>query len=268
MPLATVHLLALASNATINAYIRALSSSGIKPLIVSRAVRWIIRPETLSVSTLLDTNWDLLIILPASMPIPPAYLGKDWLSTHWSITAGVPSSLIKDFETKNQSLLHPNSNDVPALTGSLERPKMASSTQGLELDSELLSWSKTFTSGQHGAVSMLNLLAFRPGAEAHASYQRYGQAFAQSIGSRRGGNAKIVGKVVADQGSEGEDREGWDEIALAHYPSIRHFVDMLGAEDYQIVNHQFRLPALRDTCILCTTELDPELMVDKDKAKL
>jgi hypothetical protein len=60
----------------------------------------------------------------------------------------------------------------------------------------------------------------------------------------------------------------WDEIALAHYPSIRHFVDMLAGEDYQRVNRASRLPALRDTCILCTTELDPELSVTTDSAKL
>lgn len=44
---------------------------------------------------------------------------------------------------------------------------------------------------------------------------------------------------------------------------IRHFTDMLASEDYQKVNHESRLPALRDTCILCTTELDPELSTDK-----
>ncbi|KAK1090342.1 hypothetical protein LTR48_008471, partial [Friedmanniomyces endolithicus] len=66
---------------------------------------------------------------------------------------------------------------------------------------------------------MLNLLAFHPGKEAHDSYLRYGKAFSESIGKRRGGLAKIVGKVVAGQGTEGEDAAGWDEVALAHYPS-------------------------------------------------
>jgi len=99
----------------------------------------------------------------------------------------------------------------------------------------------------------------------HESYGRYGKAFAESIGSRRGGNAKVVGKVVPKQGTMDEDASGWDEIALAHYPSIRHFVDMLASEDYQEVNHRDRLPALKDTCILCTTELDPDLVADKAK---
>ncbi|KAK4545089.1 hypothetical protein LTR36_003640 [Oleoguttula mirabilis] len=265
MPLATLHLLALSPNATISKYLRAISSMGIKPLVASRAVRWIIKPETLSVSTLLDTKWDLLIILPANKQLPEAYTGKDWVSAHWSITAGVPSSIVNGFEDRNQRLLQPQSGDVPPLTGALDKPRMTKSTQGLELNDELLEWSKTFKLGQDGAVSMLNLLAFKPGKEMHDSYTRYGKAFAESIGKKRGGTAKIVGRVVPTQGTDGEDTSGWDEIALAHYPSIRHFTDMLASEDYQVVNHESRLPALRDTCILCTTELDPAVHADKAK---
>jgi hypothetical protein len=262
MPLTTLHLLALAPNATIPQYLRAIRTQNIKPLVTSRAIRWIIKPEKLSVPRLLETKWDLLLILPASTPLRSAYLGKDWVKEHWSITAGVPSALLSNFEKKNDRLLHPQSGDVPPLTGSLEKPRKADSAQGLELNDELLSWSKTFTLGQDGAVSMLNLLAFKPGPEAHASYLRYGKAFAESIGRRRGGTAKIVGKVVPGQGTQVEDIEGWDEIALAHYPSIGHFVDMIGSEDYQEVNHRDRLPSLRDTCILCTSELGPEVLLD------
>lgn len=87
---------------------------------------------------------------------------------------------------------------------------------------------------------MLNFLAFKPGKEAHESYQKYGQGFAKSAGAKRGGTAKIVGKVI-DEGAK------WDEIALAHYPSIQHFTEMLASEDYQEINHRYRLPALEDT---------------------
>lgn len=257
MPLATVHLVALADRAKIGDYAKAIFGS-IEPYVISRAVRWIIKPEMLSVSVLLDTEWDLLIITPANKQIPEQYLSPKWLSAHWSITAGVPSALTKDFSTRNQALLHPSPSSVPALTGAIGKPKMAGSTQGLELNDELLTWSKSFELGK-GAMSMLNLLAFKPGKEAHDSYLRYGKAFAESIGARRGGTAKIVGKVVKDSGTKDEDGDGWDEIALAHYPSIDHFVDMLASEDYQAVNHRERLPALKDTCILCTSELDDDL---------
>ena len=265
MPLTTLHLFALAPSVSISSFVKALNSASVKTLVTSRVARWIIKPEKLSVTRLLSVKWDLLIILPTSKPIPDAYLGQDWVQHHWTISAGVPSSLTNDFEKRNQRLLHPQMGDVPELTGSMNKPRMASSTQGLEVNQELLEWSKSFKLGQNGAVSMLNLLSFKPGKEAHESYLRYGKAFAESIGSRRGGNAKIVGKVVLDQNTEGEDKYGWDEIALAHYPSIRHFVDMLASEDYQKVNHESRLPSLRDTLILCTSELDPELGTEKAK---
>lgn len=266
MPLATAHLVALAHTSSISAYLKALDSAFIKPLVASKVIRWIIKPEKLS-THLINVKWDLLLILPATTSIPSDCLGENLVTRHWSITAGVPKSLVNGFQQRNERLLNPRPGDVPELTGSLSKPKIVSSTQGLELNDELLEWSKGFKLGQNGAVSMLNLLSFNPGKEAHDSYLRYGKAFSESIGSKRGGNAKVVGKVVPDQGTPNEDKYGWDEIALAHYPSIRHFTDMLASEDYQKVNHESRLPALLDTCILCTSELDPEL-VTEGKAKL
>lgn len=279
MVLATVHLVALSPGKTIPAFLRAISSQSIKPLVAAKVVRWIIKPEKLS-THLTKQQWDLLVIVPSSTPIPAAVLGEDWVYRHWSASAGVPSRLFNSFHDTNRGLLHPQPGSVPELTGSLDKPRKASSTQGLELNDELMSWSKNFKLGQNGAVSMLNLLSFKPGKEAHESYKTYGKAFAENIGSRRGGNAKLVGRIVPDQKTSDEDKYGWDEFALAHYPSIRHFVDMLASEDYQKVNHESRLPALRDTCILCTTELDPEVggdtpsapgvmrETDGDKAKL
>ena len=45
-------------------------------------------------------------------------------------------------------------------------------------------------------------------------------------------------------------------MALAHYPSLEHFADMLAGEDYQEANQRWRVPSLRDTCILCTSEVE------------
>ncbi len=114
---------------------------------------------------------------------------------------------------------------------------------------------------------MLNLLSFHPNPEAKKSYVKYGAAFAQSIGAKRGGLAKIVGSVISPHSTRSVDSktqtttaakesgEGkWDEIALAHYPSIQHFGDMVASADYQEVNHRFRVGSLRDTAILCLSE--------------
>lgn len=151
---------------------------------------------------------------------------------------------------------------------------MSDSSQNLELSPDLQSWIQTFY--DHGgvsgrsAVSMLNLLSFKP--DMKSSYLTYGAAFAESIGSKRGGDAKIVGTIVSENGVDKNGREDeWDEVAIAHYPTIRHFEEMLGSEDYQEVNKKFRVPALKDTLILCTSEIGiRELMSGKrrDSGKL
>jgi len=109
---------------------------------------------------------------------------------------------------------------------------------------------------------MLNLLSFRTGMK--QSYLKYGAAFAETIGAKRGGNAKLVGNIVhpaSTQNNEKEPEGIWHEFALAHYPSLLHFADMLASEDYQSVNQEFRVPALGDTCILCTSELEIEKLL-------
>lgn len=182
----------------------------------------------------------------------------------------MPSALIKNYEEKNRKLLHPGKGEVPVLK---ERgKKIAKSSQDLELSPELAGWiEKTTSNGTSestGAVSMLNLLAFKPGLK--EEYLKYGKAFSESVGSSRGGIAKIVGSVIppdgkGDLGGGGKD---WDEIALAHYPSLWHFADMLASEDYQAANHRWRVGSLRDTFILCTSEVGWEEMMKGEKARL
>ena len=174
----------------------------------------------------------------------------------------MPSRLVQDFAARNKRLLNPEKDDVPPLTGALDKARIASSAQDLELSTELLRWVEEFGKEEGaGAVSMLNLLAFKP--DMKSSYLKYGAEFAKSVGSRRGGNAKIVGSVIqpggAGDGKSGDGGDGWDEVALAHYPSIWHFADMLAGKDYQDVNKRYRVGSLKDTFILCTSELGIDL---------
>ncbi|KAF2012512.1 hypothetical protein BU24DRAFT_253287 [Aaosphaeria arxii CBS 175.79] len=267
MPLCTLHLISLYQDTKypIPGFLEALSRSDITPLVVSRVIRWIILPTKLSTDALLaqNTRWDLLLILSSTSPLPQSVLKL--VQNQWSVTAGIPKRLLQDFESKNRQFLHPPHGSIPKLSGALEQPLTAESAQGLELSAELRSWIQRFsTSGPEGkgAVSMLNLLSFKDGMK--PSYLEYGKAFAESIGSKRGGNAKIVGTVININGKEKKEGDGdWDEIALAHYPSISHFADMLASEDYQKVNHQHRIPALRDTFILCTSEIGIEDLLGK-----
>jgi hypothetical protein len=257
MPLASIHLVSLSKTSSLQDFIEALLSSELKVLVISKVVRWIIRPEKIDVDPLLEPPkpWDLLIICLGDSPLPKALSSQ--IECQWSTKAGIPSRLTTEFQAKNEKLLHPASK-VP-LTGSLKNPRLGSTSQTLELSSDLQSWVSTFskTNAGGGAVSMLNLLAFKP--DMHPSYLQYGKAFGESIGAKRGGNAKLVGNVIADPDDPKQAKGvGWDEMALAHYPSILHFADMLASEDYQAVNLKFRVPSLRDTCILCTSELEVE----------
>lgn len=258
MPVCTIHLLSLAPSTNIPQFLDAVHATGLKPLTIAHVVRWIIIPSQTSTDALIAQNihWDILLTLPSPSALPAAL--QPLIAHQWSVKAGVPSRLLSDFDVKNRRLLQPQDGDVPALTGSLERARVAGSSQSLELSPALLEWAREFGGERSGAVSMLNLLAFAPGKK--DDYLAYGREFARSIGSKRGGQAKLVGTVVpGENGGLGSGGEGWDEVALAHYPSIAHFADMLASEDYQAVNHQYRIGSLRDTFILCTTEVGMEV---------
>ena len=206
MPVCTFLLLSL--NASIPAFVSKMREGSLQPLIIARVVRWIITPTKLSKHSLLDptVSWHLMLIFPYGPILLPLEL-QPMIRKSWSIQAGVPSKLINSFETKNEHLLHPTTAEIPPLTGSLNRPRIAESAQGLELSQELQNWIMS-EDRPNGAVSMLNLLAFQPGKK--GEYMKYGQAFAESVGSLRGGVAKIVGRTVS--GGCSDDCGEWDEV--------------------------------------------------------
>jgi hypothetical protein len=226
-----------------------------------------------------NIHWDLLLILPNTDALPTSL--QNLVEHHWSITAGIPSRLLQNFPSRNNKLLHPDPSSVPKLSENGSK-KTTESSQNLELSDELNKWIETLvnsgTTEGKGAVSMFNLLAFNPGMK--DEYLKYGAAFAKTIGSRHGGNAKIVGNAthvngtpiakssnnsVCTHGEVGGAKDDWDEIALAHYPSILHFRDMLANEDYQEVNKRHRVPSLRDTGILMTSEIAVEELMGEGK---
>ena len=202
--------------------------------------------------------------MPSTSALPHALL--DLVQHQWTVNAGVPSRIVQGFEERNKKLINPKKGDVPPLTGALKAPKIAQSAQDLELNPELREWAEEFGKAEGGgAVSMLNLLAFKPGRK--EEYLKYGAEFARSAGSSRGGEAKIVGSIIHPQGQK-DDGDGWDEVALAHYPSVYHFADMLASEDYQAINKKYRVGSLEDTFILCTSEIGVEEMMKSGSSKL
>ena len=251
MPGCTLHLISLSPEATIPRFLSHLQSHpDVQVLLAAKVIRWVILPTKLSVQELLHPQkpYDLFIVTHGTAAMPLAIFEET--VCHWSIPAGIPSRLTTDFTAKNDKLLHPK--EKLPLTGALDKPRISQNSQDLSLSPELQQWVNSFSQeAGRGAVSMLNLLAFAP--KMKDSYLTYGKAFAETIGAKRGGTAKLVGNVLGKQDS-------WDEIAVAHYPSILHFADMLASEDYQDVNQRFRVPALKDTCILCTSEIALEDM--------
>ena len=205
MPICTVQLLSL--NSSIDTFLTALRNSSLKPLTVARVIRWIITPTVLSRERLLSQSppWDILLILPDAIKSPPVDLESLVRST-WSIQAGAPSTLISSFDLGNSQLLYPSPNTVPPLTGSLANPQKAGSTQSLELTDHLQNWIQGGKCPK-GAISMLNVLAFKPGKK--GQYLKYGKAFSESVGSRRGGVAKLVGKILPGTCSDGCSE--WEE---------------------------------------------------------
>ena len=157
----------------------------------------------------------MLILSNGPILLPPE-LRPMMIRKSWSIQPGIPSKLLKSFEAKNHHLRHPTTSELPPLTGSLDWPRIAEPAQGLELSQELQDWIMS-KDRPKAAVSMLNLLAFQPGKK--GKYLKYGQAFAESLGSQQGGVAKIVGRIVPGSYSDGCSE--WNEV---HFPKIPYVI--------------------------------------------
>ncbi|RLM02033.1 hypothetical protein CFD26_109156 [Aspergillus turcosus] len=286
MPGLTLHLLALAPSTTAESFLRQLrQSSAVKVILASRPRHIVIPPTLIDSDLLTTTKWDLLVLLQPSSAtkealesLPPNL--QPLVQQEYRLAVGIPSKLLSSYDDRDKSLKRAASS-IP-LTGSLANARQKSSSKNLELSPDLLAFMDTLTRTHNGPVTMLNLLHFHH-PNGKKSYYQYGQAFIPVAG-KRGGNAKLVGNVVRPASSAQVDSRGsldrpetdwWNEISLVHYPSIRHFCDMLAGEDYQAINEKYRLSvrctfsfndlpqanavqALRDTFLLCTTEFDVE----------
>ncbi|KAJ5142862.1 uncharacterized protein N7515_001649 [Penicillium bovifimosum] len=252
MPVATLHLLALAKSTDAQSFVQQLKQSpGTQVIVASRPRHVVIRPDIIDSNPLATEPWDLLVLLqPQSNdqdPIPSAL--RNLITKEYKITTGIPSKLVTNYPATNAKL-RKDASSMP-LTGSLEkllREGTKESSQNLEVSPDLLEFMKQLSKTHQGPVTMLNLLHFHH-PNGKESYYKYGQAFIPVAG-KRGGNAKLVGNVVPPTSPEGDSRESraqsspqewWNEISIVHYPSIRHFCDMLAGEDYQAINEKYRL---------------------------
>ncbi|KAL2112401.1 hypothetical protein VUR80DRAFT_7756 [Thermomyces stellatus] len=247
MVVCTLHIISLRQGATISGFLANLRKHHVDPIIKARVLRWMVLPSAQSAGYLLGRNkrWDLLVGLGPDASIPKDVAAD--IDAVWTVSCGVSSKLLSGYGDLNAKLL-----SSPVAPLPLPNRGQASS-QNLEASSELLGWIADLPEpAQRHPVSMLNLLSFNPGKK--RQYQAYGREFSQRVGSAFGGRVKVAARVVEGEGQAKD--EGWDEIAFVHYPTLSHFAGMLASEEYQKVNQEYRLGALKDTFILCVVELD------------
>ncbi|KAK5628329.1 hypothetical protein RRF57_004044 [Xylaria bambusicola] len=274
MVLCSFHLLALKKGTTPPTFLSALHKAGIKPIVQALVLRWMILPQAISTGHLLARNirWDMFLVLPEGSHINES-LRASAIAAEWTASIGTSSKLLSNYASLNAELLNPAPGTVLPTSLDLAAAAQAHSSQNLELTPELASFIGALPAHiKSRPVSMLNLLSFNEGK--HAQYVKYGQEFSSRVGARYGGRVKIVGKVTgsgvveAGEGGSGKQvQEGWDEVAFVHYPSIAHFASMAADEDYQDVNHKYRLGALQDTFIICVVEITADGQVMREVEK-
>ncbi|KAI9667315.1 MAG: hypothetical protein M1821_000130 [Bathelium mastoideum] len=255
MPLQTFHLIRLQPTVSASFFLASLRSlfSGPSVILASRPRFLVVSPTHTDTAALASKPWDLLLLLQPSPPQSTASIPKSLSSLvvdAYALDVGVPSRIMRDYPERNARLRR-EAVSTP-LTGALETARRQPSAQNLELSAGLLRCMEDLERVYEGPVTQLNLLRFREGG-GREQYAKYGKGFVEVAG-KIGGDAKIVGSVVRKQ----EEEKGWDEISLVHYASIRHFCDMAASADYQEINQKYRLGALDDTILMCTTELDLE----------
>ena len=235
----TVYIVSLLPSTELSVYLKAFEESKIKPILFGRVIQWIVTPTI--AEHLLRHNWDFMIVLPTGTSIPSSVSS---LAAHtFSIRIDQDDEMLSNVLQNNDSFIHPK---AIGPTHNLDRPLIANSNQKVELSPALLAFARSPLCPE-GPVSMLNFIAFHPFASAKTAYASYIDGFKASVGTKRGGLLKIYGAT--------EEMGIWDSVALAQYPSLEHFADMAADPEYQALNQVFRLPALRDTCILMTSEV-------------
>ncbi|KAI2602705.1 uncharacterized protein GGS25DRAFT_473832 [Hypoxylon fragiforme] len=262
MVLCNLHIVSLKHGISHRSFLGKLRRNGVNPVIQARVVRWMILPSQMSSGHLLGRNisWDLLLILEGKTSFPQETHPD--IEAVWSAMCVVSDKSLSGYAATNTELMHPPLGtvippelhaDEPSMPSSSSSSSFSSSSppQNLEVSLELSGWIASLPRPlREHPISMLNLLAFRPGKK--DQYKQYHKAFASEVGARHGGRVKLVGRVTGGQ-AQGD---GWDEISFVHYPSIQHFAAMTSSRNYQKVNHEYRLGALKDTFTLCVVEVD------------
>ncbi|SNX86588.1 uncharacterized protein MEPE_05297 [Melanopsichium pennsylvanicum] len=287
MPICALHLVQLANVSPdgIDTFLQNLLGTASKDpssfdiITVSRVQSPIIRPTLVDQKILNNTPWTLLLVTSGTSAHSLPFSLTSSIQTRYSLVSGIPGKIVSNYD-RISGQLRKDASSVPLFEiklddkGDVIPPKKASESlaqtradgQDLSLSPALLDLAKHLNHkvNHHGPVSMLNLLHFHTTPEAVESYHEYGRRF-ETVAGKRGGNAKLVGIVISPLKAEYTDSRGdqarkrqdwWNECTLVHYPSINHFIDMSVDNEYQYINKEYRLSAIKDTALICTTEVD------------
>jgi len=106
------------------------------------------------------------------------------------------------------------------------------------------------TEGPDGPVVMVNMLRFKRDDDGNvvggASYMEYGAAVAPLL---TGVGGRMIWAGNASQVVIGDDRDEWDAVVLAEYPSRAAFLEMSMSEEYAAIHH-LRENAIETTAIV------------------
>lgn len=247
----TFYLLSLSGSVSdFNASISTIPNS---PVYIGKVHRWVAPPTSYSTDPLTTTTWNVFLFFAGSVELPDET--KASVEAEWRLEADAPPPMLAASTTTNQRFAHPRPEDIPPLTGRWEHPHAPEPASHLEMDysPELQAWVRLFGAREgKTAVSMFNLLAYHDGKR--EEYFKYVQEFTASVGKAVGAEATVFGQV-ASCSSTPDGKKEWEDTALVHYPSIYHFADLLGNEEYQKLDVKYKVGNVKDNPILCLTEL-------------
>jgi hypothetical protein len=177
MPLLTLHLLSLAPGTEPKGFANSLRSSpavNADVIVASHPRRPVVRPNILDTDRLLNTKWDLLVLLRprsarASPSLKPLFAGT--IREEYFLYTGIPSKLLSTFPAEDARLKREAA--TAPMTGALEEARGKQSSQNLELSPDLLGFMDELTKVHDKPVTMLNLLHFHPNGK--PEYYKYGQ---------------------------------------------------------------------------------------------
>lgn len=229
-------LVSLRRSVSPNEFIEGLQEAKVHPLILARAVEWMVLPTF--ATHLLAHDWDFLLVLEDQFELPERL--SSLLEASYTVHIRLPSPL---------AIKEPLNLEKAPPTPFLSRPLRSLNSQYHQTTPSLLAFAASELCPK-GPVSMLNFVSYQ-GMQGAESYQKYVSGVGAGPMARTGGRVKLNG-VVNSQVERGE----WDKCLIAEYPSLKHFNEMGCNPDYQELNFKYRVPALRDLAILMTTEVD------------